>query len=174
MKGWGRPSRVCCFPSQWLPRAFLARSERTSIKVLCLLFGELALFLALYKYVEICHLTSFLFWFGCMCWLEKCEIRRKSWTPALPGIPDTQTDGKKSRNHNMVLLVFWCGRLKADVMPFIFVLRNTTFVHCKNPAQFSPVGNINGTTGEEQVAQVSLDVSKPFLAGRLQPKEKFS
>lgn len=63
------------------------------------------------------------------------------------------TDRKKSRDQNRVLLVFWYGRLKADVMPVIFVLRNITFVHCKNPAQFSPVGNINGTaTGEEQVA----------------------
>lgn len=61
VKGWGRPSRVRCFPSQGLPRAFLARRGKTSMKVLCLAFGELALFLALYKYVEICHLTSFLF-----------------------------------------------------------------------------------------------------------------
>lgn len=95
-------------------------------------------------------------------WGERAESSLESC--ALPGIPETQTDVKNPGDQNRAgSLVFLCGSLKADVVPVIFVLWNTATVLCKNPAQFSPVGNINGTpTGEEQVAWVKSRCLQTF------------
>ena len=98
---------MCCFTSWGLPCVLLARGDQHVMRLLCLPFGQLAFFLQ--------HSINMLrfaivpaFYFNlCVCddWLNVREGERAE-SCALPGVPNTQTDGQKFRDQNGDPFVF--------------------------------------------------------------------